>query len=113
MEDIVALKVKLHREYLDPLWRSAARRPCYKEARRYPEVRAKIIKRARERVYEWIAYKTGRPIDDVHVRRMDEPTCLMVMELLRDVEYEVIREWAVRRDRNNKRREKREQEVQS
>jgi hypothetical protein len=62
-----------------------------------------IIKRARERVYEWIAYQTGRQIADVHVRQLDEQSCRMVIELLQDVEYETIRNWAVKRDRRNKR----------
>jgi hypothetical protein len=105
VEDIVALKIKLHREYLDPLWRSAARCACYKKtkAARIPARRRDIIKRARERVYEWIAYQTGRQIADVHVRQLDEQSCRMVIELLQDVEYETIRNWAVARDRRNKR----------
>jgi hypothetical protein len=108
LEDIIQLKIKLHRQYLDPLWRFATRSACYKDARRYPKVRADITKRARERTYEWIAFKTGRQLDDVHVRYLNEPQCLEVIALLQDIDYDTIRKWAVARDRRNKRRRERE-----
>ncbi len=102
--DIEQLKIKLHREYLDPLWQTAALSHYYeKKLKKLPYLRHEIIKRARERVYEWLAFQTGRRIDDVHVRMMDEVTCLMAIELLQDVEYETIRKWAVKRDRQRKR----------
>jgi hypothetical protein len=92
--------------------RHAARAPCYQDIlSQRPYLRTDIVRRARDRVYEWLAFKLVRPVRDVQIRRLDRRTCLEVMELLEGVSYETIREWAMRQDRTRKLRRKQEKKA--
>lgn len=98
--NIEELKDRLHRKYLDPLWQSAAVHYSH-ELEQRPWLRSAVVKRARERVYEWLAFKLLRP--DAHIRNLDRDDCLEAMKLLSSVDYKTIRTWAVNKDRRRKR----------
>ena len=97
--DIEELKVRLHREYLDPMWQSAAKYYTQRLERR-PWLLPHIKRKARGRVYEWLSFKMRR--SNLHVRLLDKADCLEAMNLLDGVDYATILEWCKANDRRRK-----------
>lgn len=82
----------LHNEMLDPLWETADQCDAYT-----PEderARKKIRRRARERVYRFLADRLGLPREAVHTGLFDLETCRRAWRALRGVTYADIRVWA-------------------
>ncbi|AWB21202.1 hypothetical protein DA075_09990 [Methylobacterium currus] len=86
----------LHAHVIDPLWMEAELCGAYED--KPPRVVHQIRKRARQRVYEFLADRLGISEQDCHVGMFDMTRCAAAAEALAGVDYPQIREWARRRD---------------
>jgi len=84
-------RMELHRDVLDPIWKTAADLPRYNRNRE--RNRAAITRAARDRTYAWMAEKLGLDPRDAHVGMFDLETCGKARKLLEGVSYLQIRLW--------------------
>lgn len=82
----------LHNEMLDPLWKTADQCDAY--APEDERARQKIRRRARERVYEFLADRLGITRAETHTGLFDLETCRRAWRVLRGIRYDEVRTWA-------------------
>ncbi|BAQ44359.1 zinc-finger-containing protein [Methylobacterium aquaticum] len=80
---------------IDPIWRAAHRIAPYANAPR--KAREGIQRRARQRVYEFLADRLGIPCAECHVAMFDAARCGAAVKAMQHVDYYRVRAWA--RDR--------------
>ncbi len=85
-------RMLLHEEMLDPLWKRADR--CGAYAPEDERAREKIRRRARERVYQFLAHTLGLTREETHTGSFDLETCRRAWRALRGVTFADIRAWA-------------------
>lgn len=95
-------RASLHLQ-LDPMWQGAADLPRYaKPLTIYPQMREEITRKARERIYAYLAEKLGLKQIDCHIGKFDLDLCERSSRILAAVDYEAIRLHSERRKRQNK-----------
>lgn len=102
---------ELHQRYLDPIWQQAIDHPAYAGNRFREWKRDEIIKRARERTYEWLGEQLRLP-GPAHVGHFDLETCGRASEILSRTDYVAIRAWAERRKKMRKLEERNARRLQ-
>lgn len=87
-------------EVLDDIWVNAVETGGYRPARvHYLSVRGRHVKKkARERVYAWLAEQMWLLPDECHVRCFTFDQCMEAICLLRGTTYAEIRAWARQRE---------------
>lgn len=85
-------RMLLHNRMLDPLWQTADQYDGY--APEDERARKKIRRRARERVYKYLANRLGLPREETHTGLFDLETCRRAWTALRGITYADIRTWA-------------------
>lgn len=82
----------LHERMLDPLWQTADE--CGEYSPEDDRARRTIRRRARERVYAFLADRLGLSADECHTGMFDLETCRRAWRALQCVTYPEIRAWA-------------------
>jgi hypothetical protein len=82
----------LHERLLDPLWKTADR--CGEYAPESERARQAIRRRARTRVYAFLADRLRLSAADCHTGMFDLETCRRAWRVLQGVTYSEIRAWA-------------------
>lgn len=82
----------LHDRMIDPLWKNAIASEGYQPENE--KAAKKIMRAARNRVYEYLADKLGLTKDETHGGEFDLETCQRAWGVLRGVRYATIRAWA-------------------
>lgn len=88
-------RMSLHLDVIDPLWKTAARLPCY-DGKRERNASA-ITRAARDRTYAWMAERLGLSPLETHVGKFDLETCKRARDVLQGITYMDIRAWHNRR----------------
>ena len=84
----------VHERHLDPLWRDAHLGERYANRRLDATAVRNIGRRARDRVYAWLAEQMDVSEEEAHVGMFDLEDCARAGELLASTTYEAIRAWA-------------------
>ena len=95
-------RASLHLQ-LDPMWQNAPALACYiKVLATYPGKREEIVRKARERIYAYLAEKLSLKPADCHIGKFDLDMCERASRLLAVVDYNAIRQHSERRKHQNK-----------
>jgi hypothetical protein len=95
-------RASLHLQ-LDPMWQNAPDLPVYaKVLAVYPTKREEIIRKARDRIYAYLAEKLDLQQVDCHVGKFDLDLCERASRILAAVDYHAIRLHSERRKQQNK-----------
>lgn len=90
--ELRAARMTLHERMIDPLWRTADCTEFYRP--KNDRERRNIRRRARTRVYEYLAHRLGIDRDDCHTGLFDLDRCRDAWRALQGVTYGDIREWS-------------------
>lgn len=95
-------RASLHLQ-LDPMWQNASDLPLYaKMLASYPYKREEVTRKARERIYAYLAEKLGLDRMDCHIGKFDLDLCERASRILNAVDYQAIRLHSERRKQQNK-----------
>lgn len=95
---------ELHDDVLDPIWRSALETGGYRDYQLRTHIAPAVVRKARERVYGWLAERLGLGHRETHVGLFDLETCRRAEEILKGVDYPKIQAWGRNKDRADKAR---------
>jgi hypothetical protein len=91
----------LHDQRFDPIWKTADSCGLYT-----PEdnrARWTIRRRARDRLYQWLAAELDIPVERCHIGMFDLETCRRAWSALHGITYPQIREWALAKGKSKRR----------
>ena len=83
---------------IDPIWRHSSKSPCYERGMSRKSIKG-IQRKARTRVYSFMAEKMGLRDDQAHIGMFDIEQCQVARAAFHGVSYDDIRLW----DRDQKR----------
>lgn len=95
--ELRAARMKLHDRMIDPLWQTADKSGGYEAATKGS--RRRIQRRARDRVYLFLADRLGIAREDCHTGMFDLDRCRAAWRALQGVTYPEIRAWAQQNER--------------